>query len=351
MPNNQSPAEIPAANKDQISTIKRAIATEAKAVRARHPFLVRHQSAVGLVLLLGSLAGMLGTAALFLTGVLSFWIAIPVIAFFCSISHEIEHDTIHRCYFPRQKWMQNIFFVVVWLMRPNTVSPWNRKHLHLLHHKISGTKRDIEERSITNGEVWGLKRLVMLADGFLAVLLRLPFHRPQYILPTLKLAAAAYFPLGFVHHILWWSFLGYHTVTGVQGLVGATPILSGEISDIVTVMNSLVVVWIAPNVLRSFCLNFVSSNMHYYGDVEEGNVVKQTQVINSWWFLPFHLFCFNFAHTHAIHHFWAVEPFYLRQLSAKAVLPVMKENGVRFNDLDNMARANRWAQSPEPTAA
>jgi hypothetical protein len=28
----------------------------------------------------------------------------------------------------------------------------------------------------------------------------------------------------------------------------------------------LVVVLIAPNVLRTFCLHFIASNMHYYGD-------------------------------------------------------------------------------------
>ena len=31
--------------------------------------------------------------------------------------------------------------------------------------------------------------------------------------------------------------------------------------------DTIVVAWILPNVLRSFCLNFMSSNMHYFGDV------------------------------------------------------------------------------------
>lgn len=351
MKQNFAEMEIPDETKVQISTIKKTIASEAKALRARHPFLDKHQSAVGLTLLLGSLIGMVVTGTFFLTGMISFWIAIPVIAFFCSIAHEIEHDTIHRCYFPRNQGMQNLFFAIVWAMRPNTVSPWKRKELHLLHHKISGTKGDIEERSITNGEVWNVKRLFMLADGFLAVLLRLPFHRPHFILPTLKLAAAAYFPLGFVHHALWWAFLGCNAVIGGATLAGINLVPTGLSVDMISVLNSLIVVWIAPNVLRSFCLNFVSSNMHYFGDVETGNVVKQTQVINSLLFLPFHVFCFNFAATHAIHHFWAVEPFYLRQMSAGKVLPVMKENGVRFNDLGNMKRANRWKIEAVASAA
>ena len=59
----------------------------------------------------------------------------------------------------------------------------------------------------------------------------------------------------------------------------------------------------APNVLRVFCLHFVSSNMHYYGDVEPGNVIQQTQVLNPWWLWPLQAFCFNFGSSHAIHHF------------------------------------------------
>ena len=34
---------------------------------------------------------------------------------------------------------------VGWLMRPSTVSPWIRRKLHLLHHKVSGTAADIED--------------------------------------------------------------------------------------------------------------------------------------------------------------------------------------------------------------
>ena len=106
-------------------------------------------------------------------------------------------------------------------------------------------------------------------------------------------------------------------------------------------LTSAVVVLIAPNVLRSFCLHFISSNMHYYGDVEPGNQIEECQVLNAWVFLPFHVFCFNFGSTHAIHHFLVKEPFYIRQMTAAKVLPVMREMGVRFNDLGTFVRANR----------
>ena len=85
------------------------------------------------------------------------------------------------------------------------------------------------------------------------------------------------------------------------------------------VVDFLTVVLIGPNVLRSFCLHFVSSNMHYYGDVEDGNFMQQTQVLNPWWMLPLQLFCFNFGSTHAIHHFVVRDPFYIRQWLAPVV--------------------------------
>jgi len=36
------------------------------------------------------------------------------------------------------------------------------------------------------------------------------------------------------------------------------------------------------------------------------------------------------------------EPFYIRQMTAKVAHQVMKENGVRFNDLNTFKRANNF---------
>ena len=105
-----------------------------------------------------------------------------------------------------------------------------------------------------------------------------------------------------------------------------------------------VVVLVGPNVLRTFCLHFVSSNMHYYGDVEAGNVIQQTQVLNPWWLWPLQAFCCNFGSSHAIHHFVVKEPFYVRQLTVPFAHRVMREMGVRFNDFGTFARANRWTR-------
>ena len=106
-----------------------------------------------------------------------------------------------------------------------------------------------------------------------------------------------------------------------------------------------------PNMLRTFCLHFISSNMHYYGDVEPRNIIQQTQVLNAWWLAPMQLFCFNFGSTHAIHHFVVKEPFYIRQATAKRAHAVMRENGVRFNDMGTFRRANRYAMADDAQPA
>ena len=102
----------------------------------------------------------------------------------------------------------------------------------------------------------------------------------------------------------------------------------------------MVVVLVAPNVLRSFCLNFVTSYMHYYGGVS--TLMQQTQILRPWFLLPMQLFCFNFGSTHAIHHFVVSQPFYLRQMVARAAHEAMRANGVRYNDFSTFESGNRY---------
>jgi hypothetical protein len=60
-----------------------------------------------------------------------------------------------------------------------------------------------------------------------------------------------------------------------------TPIeWSATTLSVMQVIDIAAVVIIGPNVLRTFCLHFISSNMHYYGDIEPGNVMQQCQVLN-----------------------------------------------------------------------
>jgi fatty acid desaturase len=112
--------------------------------------------------------------------------------------------------------------------------------------------------------------------------------------------------------------------------------------SVLSVFEFLMVVLVLPNIIRSSSLNFVTSSMHYYGNVN--NVYEQTHVLTSRLYAPFHLFCFNFGKTHTIHHFVPNQPFYLRQLISDKILKVMKEQGVRFNDFESIKNANLYSK-------
>ncbi len=335
----------PTTDAQRFRIIRDTIRARSEELRGRFPFLQRYQSQIGLGILLSSLVAMVSVAAAYATGALSVWLAIPLITIACSVAHEIEHDLIHNLYYPRNKKIQNGMFALVWAMRPDSISPWVRKGLHIRHHRISGTEGDIEERAISNGDRWSWKRLLVIADGPIGALLHLPRGNRKMATAISKATAKAYFPLGFVHYPLWWSFLGVHATEITASLFGATVAWPTLVEAAIPALNFLTVVWLAPNFLRSFCIKFISSNMHYFGDVEKGNVMQQCQVLNAWWLAPFHVFCFNFGATHAIHHFWVPDPFYLRQATASTAHQVFRENGVRFNDIDTFRRANRY-QTP-----
>ena len=324
--------------------IRDGVRQRSREIRDRHPWMQRRQSAIGLTLLTASFLGMVGCAALYATGALGTWTVIPAAAFFASIAHEIEHDLIHKCYFPTRRHVANAMLAIGWLMRPSTINPWVRRRLHLLHHRASGTAADIEERAITNGMPMGLRRLLVMTDGLFAgtALRPLPAGTRR---ATAVRTFRAYFPLGFVHYGLLYTWLVVHAASVLAGAASGPP-------SWMSTVDFLYVVWIAPNVLRTFALHFISSNIHYYGDVEEGDVVRQTQVLDHWAFAPLQLFCANFGATHGIHHFHVPDPFWLRQLTAPVAHRLMKENGVRFNDLDSLRRANRWGDdAPGPATA
>jgi hypothetical protein len=240
-------------------------------------------------------------------------------------------------YFRKNRVAHAAMMALCWVVRPNTINPWVRRGLHLHHHKASGTLTDLEERAITNGEPFDLKRLVMMADGFFSMALRLGEVRSgRGRRKMVGRFLAGYFPLGWVHFSLWYAFLTVHAARAVWGNA-LFPAFSPA-------LDAVVVILVIPNVLRSFCLNFMSSSLHYFGNVGTGNVLEQTQVLSARRFLPFQLFCFNFGSTHAIHHFVANEPFYVRQWTAAAAHAALAENGVPFNDLGTFRRANRRGQ-------
>ncbi len=321
---------------ERIQRIVEAIRDEEQRLRARYSFL-QYQDWIGLGIMLVSLAGMIGSGYLYFSNVIPAWACIAMTAIFASFSHELEHDLIHRMYFRKNKFTQNLMMLVVWVMRPNTVNPWYRRDIHFLHHKTSGTDQDLEERLVGNSIGYGLMRYIVMFDGMLGVVLR----RKQLSAEVerfnfLEILRAA-FPFTTLYFSCWYSFLLFH---GFNLVFGAGMVYPEWMLSLVNGLNFLVVVLIAPNFLRSACLNFVTSNMHYYGGVS--NVLQQTQVLKPWFFWPMHVFCFNFGSTHGIHHFVVGQPFYLRQMVAKVAHRVMREHGVRFNDLSTFMATNRF---------
>lgn len=331
----------PMSDRDRAERIRQVVTAAGIALRERHPWLL-HQDAIGAGILGLALLGMILSAWGYLAGLLPAWLSIVLSALFASLTHELEHDLIHWMYFRKRPWAHHTMLALCWLARPSTINPWVRRELHFQHHKVSGTENDREERGITNGERWNLARLLMLADAGFSAWWRIRRVPDSAVRRKLwSRFAAIYFPLGCIHWGLWYVFLGFHLINGIAAAFGAPIAWQPAISQAMHLLDLLVVVLIAPNVLRSFCLHFVSSNMHYYGDVEPGNVLQQTQVLKPWWLLPFQAFCFNFGSTHAIHHFVVKEPFYVRQITARQAHQVMREMGVRFNDTGTFRRANR----------
>ena len=350
----------PADDAQKTARIKAEITRAGQELRERHPWL-KHQNIIGVSIMSFALAGMIGSGVAYYFGLIAWWACIPLVAIFASLIHELEHDLIHLMYFRKTPWANQLMLLIGWIARPSTISPFVRRRLHLHHHKHSGTESDLEERGITNGEPWGLKRLLMTGDNMLAIFLR---PKTTYRMVRAYISRQApksetekramireqrrsYFPLGNLYYLAWHGWLSYHAVALCAAGLGQPIQPTGIFAELIAALNFLAVTWMLPSFLRTFCLHFISSNMHYYGDVEDGNILQQTQVLNPWWLLPFQLFCFNFGSTHAIHHFVVKEPFYIRQWTAPTAHRVMREMGVRFNDFGTFRRANRWQQAEE----
>jgi len=189
-------ARAGATDAENTAQIRARVSTACTALRARHPWL-RHQDAIGLGIMLTSLAGMVTCALLYAQGEMSAWLCVPMVAIFASLIHELEHDLIHFLYFKKRPWIHNAMLALGWLARPSTINPWIRRHIHLHHHKHSGTPTDVEERGITNGEPWGVRRLVMIGDGMASVALRAVSKGDlRQGLRTVFRGLAAYFPVG-----------------------------------------------------------------------------------------------------------------------------------------------------------
>lgn len=342
-------------DEQRMHRIRKSILEAGNQFRAKHPWLVKYQDQIGMSILIASVTGILFNIIQYARGKMPWYVAVTLSAFWMSILHELEHDLIHQMYYRKNKKINNAMLATVYAFRPSTINPFVRRDIHLHHHKSSGTPSDVEERGINNGDKWGLKRLIMTGDNLLAIALR-PLatlnatneyaNAQKNLSLTEKFKvktklALGYTPFGNLHYGMWYSFL-FMSVSklGMKALNIQQPTNKlWRLFDKTTKFYAVSIA--APNFLRTFSLHFISSNVHYYGDVENGNVVQQCQIWTDWRLKPLQTFCFNFGATHAIHHFVVRDPFYIRQAIAKSCYPVMRENGVRFNDFGTFKRANR----------
>lgn len=343
-------------SKDEQATkiIRKEVQLASKEIRNKYAIL-KHQNAIGFFIFSFSICMILLSAILYLQGKISTIVVVLSVAFWTSFLHELEHDLIHFMYFKKNKFIHNLMLFGVWIFRPMTINPWFRRDLHFHHHRVSGTKTDVEERGLTNGEKWNLKRLLTIADILLGGVLRANVMRKDIIdavkegeiskdqaLVFKKIKMYGMLPFTLLLYFIWYFFLIHYAIHFGAQLFNINYQSPAFIEAQFKWINPLVAILIFPNLFRMYCLHFITSNMHYYGDVESGNVMQQTQVLNKWYFLPMQLFCFNFGSTHAIHHFVVNETFYIRQFTAKKAHQVMQLQGVRFNDLGTFTRANRY---------
>jgi len=327
-------------NARRIARIRREISADGDRWRERFPILA-NQNLIGLGIFVIAVAGVGVSGFAYIEGHIGWYICIPLVAFFTSLLHELEHDLIHWQYFRQHKFLHHSMLLVGWVLRPGTINPWIRRRLHFQHHKLSGTEKDMEERGIGNGQQFGALRLLTMLDTFTGNLVNVWMKAPGAHRLRLSLRiVAANFPFAVLCAITWYGFLMFHGMDAMTTWLGIPIAWSEGTLALVSGASPWIVILIAPFYLRSFCLNFISSNMHYFGDVD--SLMKQTQVLNHWILWPFQLFCFNFGSTHGIHHFVVREPFYIRQLTARTAHRVMREEGVRFNDLGTFSRANRF---------
>ena len=315
-------------------------------LRRRYPILNR-QDLLGSLIFVFAVVGFVSTTVLYIQGLIPAWACVVINALFASLLHELEHDLIHYLYFRDRPWLHNAMMLGAWAFRGNTINPWYRRRLHLLHHKDSGKHTDLEERLIGLGMRYGFLRLLSTFDGLAGSLVR---YRELSRIPACHPMGLflAGLPVMAFFWLIWYGWLLFHGATFVVAMLGFTVEQPAWLALLVSILNTAVVVYALPNILRQASINIISSSMHYYDDVD--GLMQQTQVFNSWLLWPLQLFCCNFGGTHGIHHFVVSQPFYLRQMVARPAHAAMKKYGVRFNDAGTFKRANRYSAAPGPSA-
>ena len=305
--------------------IRAVLRTHEKRLKKEYPIL-QHQDALGLLIYSASFVMIFGLARGYLSGVLPAWATILLLTFPISTLHELEHDLIHDMYFKHVPGIQNIMFAGIWVMKMNA-NPWDRKVIHLKHHRVSGQTTDVEERLIGMGLPFGFKRLLIALT---------PLGSALQISSIKK--AEPYHDWYRTHHLVAPAVFLFHLLLAGAALQAYVPGWFAE-----TCVHFFVLIGM-PNIIRQACLVLISSYTHYYDDIPANSAFHQNQVLDSWLVWPMQAMCWMFGRTHILHHYWPSQSFYMRSLVSDYAIAECKRSGVRFNDFGIVARANRWGE-------
>jgi Fatty acid desaturase len=312
--------------------------------RERLPFLY-YQSAIGLGLLMACYSTVICASRSYLNGGMHWVTLVAINAFSLSLVRELEHDLIHELYFPKHKLVQNAMMLAVWPMLGNLPHPWYRRDLHMLHHRKSGRREDMEERMIGMGSPMGWKRLLATLDAPIALQFRrddietIPFYNKEELrraaTPITKiwyLCAMTYFLLKLV--LLPQACMGWTDPASPMEHAAANMLMMYE------ELTKVFTIWILPGWWHTVSRQIISSTMHYYEDF--GGKLHECQVINAWPFAIFNMFSVNFGNSHIVHHFLEKQTFYIRELCRSDAHVAFRKHGVRFNDLGVVFRKNHF---------
>ena len=324
--------------KDELKTtpatkadVRRAIMAEDRRLRAKYKVLA-YQDSIGAAIITGALVLNLGLAVAYALGGVPVIVAVLGIALGMSLLHEIEHDLIHNLYFSGNQRLQKAVLNLIWLVKLHANPFWRRK-AHLRHHAKSGQLGDWEERLVGLGDRLGLRRLVTIVHPFGSglYLKTVAATDPEF---DAEKTRQTNLPAGMGFAVL--------STLGLLNLLLPEPLHRVVPQSIWVFVGWLNVVWIVPGVVRHVAITVMATSVHYAGDIPSGEIRYENQIIDHWLYLPLQAFCFNFGATHVIHHYVAIQPFYLRQMVSAKVRPVLLAAGVRHNDLGILRRANRW---------
>jgi len=327
---------------EDVAAIRRmqaSIIAEGERLEARYPLLAQRDT-LGSAACLGSCAGMVAMGWLYLSGVVPWWATLLVNGFFAGILNEVEHDLMHYIYFKRTAWAQNTLMLLVWAFRGNYMNPWNRRQIHLHHHRTSGSRVDVETRMTGLGMGFGLLRVLLMLDTLAVLFVSKRLERESDGAYRRSETLRNMVPFTWLFVSLWTSLLAFQAFFLVNRALGLGIELHGGLAAYAHFLEFAWVVYIGPSVLRTAALHLISSNTHYSG--ENLNLLRQTQSQGAWFFWPLQPFCFNFGKTHCIHHLVVHQPFYLRQLVAPVAYRVMRENGILFDDYGTFRRRNAF---------